>query len=728
MEDNNTWKQRLVIPGLILVSLLMTLLLSFSSPVEQLKLNVTDQLFDIRGPVVIRDTSVVIVSISQQADQEIPYKYPWPTNLHAKLIQHLNEAGAKAIGFDVLFDKRDNSDLANDTTFAEALREYGNVILGANIQSNAQYRGQGSSSQMTMLLRPNRVLQKASPNPSGIVRAHPDADASVRKYLLGLEYNNRQYYSLGIELLKLYQDIDSTGISNGDSYFKVGSYQIPKYSDHLMAINYFGGRGSFPTYSYETVIDDSTIFLASEDSSFQMNTFSDPKFGLKQTDTFEDKIVLVGATMPELHDTHATPFAQQGDMPGVEMHANAIQTILSGKYIHHVSASTNLVFLIGLIVMVVLLTRRFGGIWGFIIYIGLSVGVVGLVIFEFLEFRFVMDLVAMLMALAVGYITTQSYEHVVEQQEKKRIRGLFSSYVSPAVVDEIVEGGKEPQLGGDEVFITVFFSDIQSFSTFSEQLPADTLVELINEYLSAMTNIITAHGGTLDKYIGDAIVAFFGAPVPQEDHAYKACVVSQLMQQELSELRDKWRSEGKKWPEIVHNMRNRIGINTGTMITGNMGSESRFNYTVMGDNVNLAARCESGAKRFGVYTMVTGDTKEEAEQYGDRCVFRYLDRIVVKGKTEPVDVYEIMGLRDQLSDQQFACKQKFEEAVATYQRQEWDRAISLFKKSRELEYFTPNDDSFIYTNPSIVYLDRCEVMKENPPSEDWNGVNIMTSK
>jgi len=254
------------------------------------------------------------------------------------------------------------------------------------------------------------------------------------------------------------------------------------------------------------------------------------------------------------------------------------------------------------------------------------------------------------------------------------------------------------------------------------------LVELINEYLSAMTNIITAHGGTLDKYIGDAIVAFFGAPVPQEDHAYKACVVSQLMQQELSELRDKWRSEGEKWPEIVHNMRNRIGINTGTMITGNMGSESRFNYTVMGDNVNLAARCESGAKRFGVYTMVTGDTKEEAEQYGNRCVFRYLDRIVVKGKTEPVDVYEIMGLRDQLSDQQFACKQKFEEAVATYQQQEWDRAIGLFKESRELEYFIPNDHSFIYTNPSIVYLDRCEVMKENPPPEDWNGVNIMTSK
>jgi adenylate cyclase len=149
---------------------------------------------------------------------------------------------------------------------------------------------------------------------------------------------------------------------------------------------------------------------------------------------------------------------------------------------------------------------------------------------------------------------------------------------------------------------------------------------------------------------------------------------------------------------------------------------------MMGDNVNLAARCESGAKKFGVYTMVTGETKKEAEQFGDRCVFRYLDRIVVKGKTEPVNVYEIMGLRDDLSDKQFACKEKFEKAIEAYQQKKWDQAISLFEDSRQLEYFTPNEESFIYTNPSIVYLDRCKVMKENPPPDDWNGVYVMKSK
>lgn len=727
-QNRRKWVKKLILPGLILFSLVVTILLSFSAPVQNLKLNITDQLFEIRGPITLEDSSVVIVAISQQADQEIPQKYPWPTSLHAKLVENLNEAGARAIGFDVIFDKRDNFDLANDTLFADAVRNHHNVILGASIQNEGQTRGDNSRSRITRFVRPNSLLMEANTNPLGSVRTQNDADASIRKYILQTEYHDERYLSLGLELLKLYKEIPEDRVDQNADTFRLGPFEIPKYSSNLMSINYFGGPGTFPRYSFETVIDDSTVVLASEDSSFQTNTFSDPYFGLKESDVFKDKIVLVGATMPELNDLHSTPFAPQDAMPGVEMHANAIQTILSGKYVYHISPWLNMLFIVGLISIIVLITRKLSGFWGFGIYLGLSIGVVGLTLFEFLQFSFIMDAISMLTALAVGYISTQSYEYVVEQREKRRIRGLFSSYVSPAVVEEMVKSNKEPELGGDEIYMTAFFSDIQSFSTFSEKLPAKTLVKLINEYLSAMTNILTEHGGTLDKYIGDAIVAFFGAPVPQKDHAYKACVVSQLMQMELTGLREKWRKEGEKWPEIVRHMRSRIGINTGKMVTGNMGSASRFNYTMMGDNVNLAARCESGAKQFGVYTMVTGDTKREAEEHGDRCIFRYLDRIVVKGKTEPVEVYEIMGLHDYLSDTHFACKERFEQGIKAYQEQQWDRAIELFKESRELEPFVPNDKSFIYTNPSLVYLNRCKVMKENPPTEDWNGVYVMTSK
>lgn len=728
-EAHETWKSRLVLPGLLLGSIVITIFIAFSNPVMDLKLDLTDQLFDLRGPISVEDTSsIVIISISQQADQEIPYKYPWPMNLHAKLVEHLNEAGAKAIGFDVLFDKRDNYDLAYDSVFADAIDNYGNVVLGTNIQNTTQGRGQRTRSASLMLVHPNRVLQKANNSRSGIVRAQYDSDGAIRKYILGLKYNGQQMYSLGLELLKLYSDIDSTQIDESEGYLDFGPYKIPKFSNHLMSINYFGPPGSFTRHSFETVIDDSSIVLASEDTTFQINSFTDPEFGLKHTDAFKDKIVLVGATMPELQDLHATPFAEQGAMPGVEMHANAIQTILSGKYIYHINPWLNIALLVIAIAVIVFAIQRLSGLWGFGFYLLLSLSVVGVTVWLFFEFNMVLDVVAMLTALSVGYISTQSYQYIVEQREKRRIEGLFSSYVSPAIVEEMVEEGKEPELGGDEVYMTAFFSDIQSFSTFSEQMPAKTLVRLVNEYLSAMTNIIREHGGTLDKYIGDAIVAFFGAPIPQEDHAYKACVVSQLMQYRLTDLRKKWRNEGEKWPEIVQHMRNRIGINTGVMVTGNMGSESRFNYTMMGDNVNIAARCESGAKQFGVYTMVTSDTKEEAEKYGDRCVFRYLDRIVVKGRTEPVEVFEIMGLREHLDEKNFSCKDKFEEGMAAYQKRNWNKAIELFKESSELEKFIPNDDSFIYTNPSKVYIDRCEVMRENPPPEDWNGVYKMNSK
>jgi len=521
-QPQKSWLKRLVLPGLILFSLLMTILLSFSTPVQNLKLNVTDQLLEIRGPIAIQDSSIVIVSISQQADQEIPQKYPWPTDLHGKLVENLNEAGAKAIGFDVIFDKRDNYDLSNDTVFAEALAKHDNVILGASIQNEGQSRGQRSRSRITRFVRPHSIFREANDNPLGLVRTHKDDDASIRKYILNTSYNGEQYYSFGIELLKIFKDIPAENVGHSGDNFAVGPFEIPKYSSNLMAINYFGGPGTFTQYSFENVIDDSTVVLESEDPSFQTNTFSDPYFGLKQSGAFEDKIVLIGATMPELNDLHSTPFAPQDAMPGVEMHANAIQTILSGKHIHHVPNMVNLLLIAVLIVIVVVSTRKFSGFWGFSIYLLLAIGVIGWTIFEFLQFSYILDLISMLVALSVGYVTMQSYEYVVEQREKRRIRGLFSSYVSPAVVEEMVESQKEPELGGDEIYMTAYFSDIQSFSTFSEQLPAKTLVRLINEYLSAMTKILTDHGGTLDKYIGDAIVAFFGAPVPQEDHAYKA--------------------------------------------------------------------------------------------------------------------------------------------------------------------------------------------------------------
>ena len=280
---------------------------------------------------------------------------------------------------------------------------------------------------------------------------------------------------------------------------------------------------------------------------------------------------------------------------------------------------------------------------------------------------------------------------------------------------------EEPQLGGEEGYHTAFFTDIQSFSAFSEKLSATDLVELLNDYLTEMTDILLENKGTLDKYIGDAIVAFYGAPAPVKDHEYYACRTAVLMQKGLSEMRDRWRGEGDRWPEIVHNMQNRIGINTGQMVTGNMGSTMRMNYTMMGDTVNLAARLESSAKQYGIYIQVANESYIACK---DKFVWRDLDFVRVMGKTEPAQVYELVAIAGEETDKEKTFLKAYHEALALYRNQEWDKAKEAFEAADELE------DMFAgrKTNPSRVYIPRCDHWKENPPGDDWDGVWTLTSK
>jgi adenylate cyclase len=368
--------------------------------------------------------------------------------------------------------------------------------------------------------------------------------------------------------------------------------------------------------------------------------------------------------------------------------------------------------------MITMVNRFLSANFGILISLVMGAGYFGITYWAFIQHNILMVLTGPLLAVTVTQIGMVSYEYYVEQKEKRRIKGMFSSYVSPDLVNQMIESGEEPQLGGEETYMTAFFSDIVSFSTFSEQLEAKELVQVINEYLSAMTDILNDRGGTLDKYIGDAIVAFFGSPVYLEDHAYQACITSQLMHKELERLREKWKKDGR--PEIVSNMQHRLGMNTGIMVTGNMGSTRRFNYTIMGDNVNLAARCESGAKQYGVFTMVTESTKEEAEKFGNECVFRQLDHIVVKGRSKPVKVFEIVGLKEDADQQLLDCIGLYEEGLQHYLDQDWDKALSKFNKSGKIEKYVKN--------PSGIFMQRCEFMKENPPGDEWDGVFIMESK
>ena len=447
---------------------------------------------------------------------------------------------------------------------------------------------------------------------------------------------------------------------------------------------------------------------------------------------FDNAIVLLGPEEKTFQDLAPTPF-DKASVPKVSVHGNLVKTLTTSKYITRPPDLVDHVATVAVCLIMALLAVyqgsraslvQTGGILLLVAYV-----VVGFVIFS--KTHFLLPLTTPTCAgISTSFLGLAAMV-VIEQKAKGRLKGMFGSYVSSDLVEQMVESGEEPTLGGEETAITAFFSDVQSFSSFSELLTPTGLVDLMNEYLTAMTNILQEERGTPDKYIGDAIVAMYGAPIPMGDHAYQAVRTAILMQQKQIELREKWKYEEEKWGKchgLVSQMQTRIGCNTGTATVGNMGALDRFNYTMMGDMVNLAARCESGAKAYGAYIMVTEETKLASEVDRNDIAYRYLDKIVVKGRSQPVAMFEPTGFMSELSQETQDCLDCFRQGIDKYLIQDWDGALNLFEKAKEMEPNKPGVTPGVKDNPSMILIDRCKVMKENPPGDDWDGVYVMTTK
>ena len=447
---------------------------------------------------------------------------------------------------------------------------------------------------------------------------------------------------------------------------------------------------------------------------------------------FKDSIVLLGPEEKTFQDLAPTPL-DKASVPKVSVHGNLIKTMTTGKYITrpHKYVDHIATFLVCLVMG--LLSVYQGKKASLVQATGILV-LVGYVVFGLFTFTNTHYLLPITTPAFAGLSTSfigLAAMVVIEQKAKGKLKGMFGSYVSSDLVEQMVDSGEEPSLGGEETSITAFFSDVQAFSSFSELLTPTGLVDLMNEYLTAMTNILQEERGTLDKYIGDAIVAMYGAPIPMQDHAYQSVRTAILMQNKQIELRDKWKQEADKWGKchgLVSQMQTRIGCNTGTATVGNMGALDRFNYTMMGDMVNLAARCESGAKAYGAYIMITEETKMASESTKDDIAFRYLDKIVVKGRSQPVAMYEPTGFMSELSQETQDCLDCFRQGIDKYLLQDWDGALNLFERAKEMEPNKPGVTPGVKDNPSMILIDRCNVMKENPPGSDWDGVYVMTTK
>ena len=447
---------------------------------------------------------------------------------------------------------------------------------------------------------------------------------------------------------------------------------------------------------------------------------------------FEDAIVLIGPEEATFQDLAPTPFDKSAT-PKVGVHGNLIKTLTSGFYIKRLPIVVDHAATIIICVIMALLAVYQGNNSSWVKAGGIIL-FLGYIFFCFVAFsntHVVWPITAPACAgLSTSFIGLAAMV-VIEQKAKGRLKGMFGSYVSSELVDQMIDSDEEPALGGVETEITAFFSDVQAFSSFSELLSPTGLVDLMNEYLTAMTNILQMERGTLDKYIGDAIVAMYGAPIPMKDHAYQSVRTAILMQQEQIRLREKWSGEPGKWGNchgLVSKMQTRIGCNTGTATVGNMGALDRFNYTMMGDMVNLAARCESGAKAYGAYIMITEETKLASEKTQDDIAFRYLDRIVVKGRKQPVAMFEPTGFMSELTQETQDCLDCFKQGIDKFLKQDWDGALGLFEKAKNLEPNKPGVTPGVADNPSIILIDRCKIMKENPPGSDWDGVYVMTSK
>ena len=483
---------------------------------------------------------------------------------------------------------------------------------------------------------------------------------------------------------------------------------------------------------------------------------------------FYNKIVVIGTSVEVHHDYKQTPFYNfwgiQQLTPGMETHGNAIQTLLDSNYIEvlggqlteliygYPMSHTLLIALLSLIAFLILsyLNPVVAGILIImegIIYFAIACGLFVDDLFWFIKSTLgsilpdstvannqdffnsplpeigeslVIPIVAPIVSLIVTYTGNVIYKFIVEQKDKNFLKDTFGAYISPDLIDQMYSEKQEPKLGGEAGYHTAFFSDIQSFSSFSEVLEPERMVSLMNEYLTEMTNILLEHKGTLDKYIGDAIVAFYGAPVPLKNHEFHACLTALEMEKKLQIMRSQWEAEGD-WPDLVHNIRHRVGLNSGQMVTGNMGSAMRMNYTMMGDTVNLAARLEPAAKRYGVYIFVAENTYKVV---ADQFEWRFLDNLRVKGKKKPVRAYELLSLKNELSHDKSQLVQAFDEGIKLYQKRDWVKAKKRFKDSLNLE------EKFLDrpTTPSAVYLDRCDYFKSDPPGKDWDGVFTMTTK
>jgi adenylate cyclase len=626
-----TGKKAGIIIALIVVLTLSVMHLTNVRFFEVLEEKTLDMRFQFRGTIP-PGPETVIAAIDEKSIKELG-RFPWPRSVWGRVVDRLTEDGAKVIVFDVFFTEAEN--VVSDDLFQDAIRRSGRVILPMVFDLIEGYQGSGftdtkldfmtSSAYMTVknsdlpfspikakMVLPTLQRFSAFAQSLAHINMVSDRDGTLRWEILAIDYHNDYYAPIGLEAARCFLGIKPEDLSlDYAGAVHLGNITIPTDEYGRMLINYRGPNQTFPVYAISDILDRRT-----------------------PAGTFKDKIVLIGATAIGIYDLRVTPFSTH--MAGIEKHASVVDNILRGDFIRRSeTAVLILIFLFAIVLGIAL--PRLGAMAGVALFLVMFTGYLGFVYYLFLIKGIWFNLVYPASALLFGYTSQTAYRFFTEEQRAREIRKMFSSYVSKRIVDELIRDPSKAKLGGDRKEITVLFSDIRGFTSFSEKHQPEEVVSLLNEYLGAMTNIVFEYEGTLDKFIGDAIMALWGAPVGQPDHAERACRCALTMIEKLKELQKKWADEGKYVIDIG------IGINTGGMVVGNMGAEGKkMDYTVIGDNVNLGARLESLTRQYNNHIIISESTYAKVKDIVDA---KALGAVTVKGKQLPVVIYDLLGLK-----------------------------------------------------------------------------------
>ncbi len=600
--------------GVTLLTIVMFLFGSFEYP--------ETRSYDMRYgllPLHPVQTPILLVRIDEESEAKLDVRATdISRSMYAAAVRNLAGAGAAVIGFDVIFSRLRGPE--EDSEFAQAIGDAGNVIL-------ARYIGEKGHKTPHPLFR-DREMGEA------LINVALDNDGVLRHMpLVGFDYSGdapEPVLALSVEVARHY--LDPGGEHELDlsqpTELAIGPLRIP-YQDGRMRINFYGPPATFPRVPFWRAVR-----------------------GELTPEEVRGKIVLIGASAPSLHDYYQTPYTERvvmalsGQtekmrgirMDGFEIHANAIQTILDRSFVHRSKDEPGLVtgLLVGLGALgtVLMIQSRRSSIVVAILRVALLVGIGAVGFGLFWWSRYWLDIVPLYSLVAFQYSAAISYQRYVERQKRRQVQAMFGRYVSPRVVDQLVQNPALANPSGRKERLTVFFSDIRGFTSMSEKMEPQEVQRLLSEYFSAMTHILFTHGGTLDKFMGDAVMAFFGNPEPQPDHAVRAVRMALEMQEAVNRLNQRWAEEGRTAIGVG------MGINTGDVTVGNLGSPEFLDYTVIGDTVNLACRLEQNAK--AGHILITQATYDEVKDLVD---VERMEPIKVKGKSEPVPVYRVVGGR-----------------------------------------------------------------------------------